>query len=134
MSAIPNLPESIQQNSTLEHDLDAVLDQALPKPKRIDSPTQGSSSTASSSNASSTGFKFRDTVVENQRPIKVIVVGAGYSGIYHGIRIPERLRNVDLTIYEKNSGVGGTWFENRYPGCACDIPCKYRPTQPRSQR
>jgi cation diffusion facilitator CzcD-associated flavoprotein CzcO len=27
-----------------------------------------------------------------------------------------------LTIYEKNAGVGGTWFENRYPGCACDIP------------
>jgi cation diffusion facilitator CzcD-associated flavoprotein CzcO len=25
-------------------------------------------------------------------------------------------------IYEKNSGVGGTWFENRYPGCACDVP------------
>jgi cation diffusion facilitator CzcD-associated flavoprotein CzcO len=26
-----------------------------------------------------------------------------------GIRIPERLRNVDLVIYEKNAGVGGTW-------------------------
>ena len=25
-------------------------------------------------------------------------------------------------MYEKNSGVGGTWFENRYPGCACDVP------------
>ena len=39
-----------------------------------------------------------------------------------GIRIPERLRNVDLQIYEKNEGVGGTWFENRYPGVGCDIP------------
>lgn len=29
---------------------------------------------------------------------------------------------VDLTIYEKNTGLGGTWFENRYPGLACDIP------------
>ena len=61
-------------------------------------------------------------VVENFRPMKVIVIGAGFSGIYSGIRIPERLRNVDFTIYEKNAGVGGTWFENRYPGCACDVP------------
>jgi cation diffusion facilitator CzcD-associated flavoprotein CzcO len=27
-----------------------------------------------------------------------------------------------LTIYEKNPALGGTWFENRYPGLACDIP------------
>jgi cation diffusion facilitator CzcD-associated flavoprotein CzcO len=29
---------------------------------------------------------------------------------------------MDLTIYEKNADVGGTWLENRYPGVACDIP------------
>jgi len=29
---------------------------------------------------------------------------------------------VDLKIYEKNPALGGTWFENRYPGLACDIP------------
>ncbi|KAL6821577.1 hypothetical protein V8C40DRAFT_267898 [Trichoderma camerunense] len=61
-------------------------------------------------------------VVENFRPMSVIIIGAGFSGIYCGVRIPERLRNVKLTIYEKNSGIGGTWHENRYPGCACDIP------------
>ena len=44
------------------------------------------------------------------------------SGIYLGIRIPQRLKNVELTIYEKNDGFGGTWWENRYPGVACDIP------------
>ncbi|KAI4853485.1 FAD/NAD(P)-binding domain-containing protein [Aureobasidium sp. EXF-8845] len=66
--------------------------------------------------------RIPDTLVENQRPLKVIVIGAGYSGIYHGIRIPERIRNCELVIYEKNAGVGGTWYENRYPGCACDIP------------
>ena len=47
---------------------------------------------------------------------KVIVIGAGYSGIYCGIRIPEKLPNVELVIYEKNTGVGGTWWENR---CDC---------------
>jgi hypothetical protein len=61
-----------------------------------------------------TPFRLSDTPVENQRPLKVIVIGAGYSGIYCGIRLPERLRNVELVIYEKNAGVGGTWYENRY--------------------
>jgi NADH dehydrogenase FAD-containing subunit len=59
-------------------------------------------------------FKLNDSPVENLRPLKVVVIGAGYSGIYCGIRIPERLRNVELVIYEKNAGVGGTWYENRY--------------------
>jgi hypothetical protein len=58
-------------------------------------------------------FKLHDSPIENLRPLKVIVIGAGYSGIYCGIRIPERLRNVELVIYEKNAGVGGTWWENR---------------------
>ncbi|KAJ4255164.1 hypothetical protein NW757_004670 [Fusarium falciforme] len=76
--------------------------------------------TPQSSSGSDVALKPR--VVENFRPISVIIIGAGFSGIYCGIRIPERLRNVKLTIYEKNSGIGGTWYENRYPGCACDIP------------
>jgi hypothetical protein len=61
-------------------------------------------------------FALKDEPIENLRPLKVRVIGAGYSGIYLGIRIPQRLRNVDLQIYEKNEGVGGTWWENRYPG------------------
>ncbi|KAM3077470.1 hypothetical protein ACMFMG_006810 [Clarireedia jacksonii] len=67
-------------------------------------------------------FTIKDEPVENLRRLKVRVIGAGYSGIYLGIRIPQRLRNIDLQIYEKNEGIGGTWYENRYPGCACDIP------------
>ncbi|KAH0289633.1 hypothetical protein M436DRAFT_85293 [Aureobasidium namibiae CBS 147.97] len=124
MSAIPNLPE--QDHHPLEKDLDAVLDKAIPSTatKRVDSPTNA---TTFASPSSSAGFALHDVPIENLRPLKVIVVGAGYSGIYHGIRIPERLRNVDLTIYDKNAGVGGTWYENRYPGCACDIPCKFDP-------
>lgn len=67
-------------------------------------------------------FVVKDAPIENHRRVKVTVIGAGYSGIYMGVRIPQRIRNVDLTIYEKNEGVGGTWWENRYPGCACDVP------------
>jgi hypothetical protein len=56
------------------------------------------------------------------RPIRVIAIGAGASGLNFARQIELHMPNVDLTIYEKNADVGGTWFENRYPGCACDIP------------
>jgi hypothetical protein len=57
-------------------------------------------------------FVLKESPIESFRPIKVRVIGAGYSGIYLGIRIPQRIRNVELKIYDKNSGIGGTWFEN----------------------
>ncbi|CAI7582011.1 unnamed protein product [Penicillium bialowiezense] len=60
--------------------------------------------------------------VDEQRPLRVIVIGAGISGILCCIRMNQRIANLDLCIYEKNADIGGTWFENRYPGCACDIP------------
>ncbi|KAH8893783.1 FAD/NAD(P)-binding domain-containing protein [Thozetella sp. PMI_491] len=68
------------------------------------------------------GYVLKDVPVENLRPMRVVVIGAGYSGILAAIRIPEKLRNWDLTVYEKNEGVGGVWWANRYPGVACDIP------------
>jgi hypothetical protein len=53
------------------------------------------------------------------RRIKVIVAGAGASGLSlaHEVEIGT-VQNVDLQILEKNQGLGGTWFENRYPGQA----------------
>jgi len=58
-------------------------------------------------------WSVHDSPIDNQRPIKVIVIGCGYSGIYIGIRLPERLRNCELVIYEKNKGVGGAWLVER---------------------
>lgn len=57
--------------------------------------------------------------VDEARPLKVIYIGAGISGILAAIKFREAVPNLDLTIYEKNSELGGTWFENKYPGCAC---------------
>lgn len=85
---------------------------------------ENSHTNGNSTNGHREPFTLKDVPVENQRPLKVRVIGAGYSGVYLGIRIPQRLRNIDLKIYDKNEGIGGTWWENRYPGCACDIPCK----------
>ncbi|KAK4170402.1 hypothetical protein QBC43DRAFT_197563 [Cladorrhinum sp. PSN259] len=67
-------------------------------------------------------FTLKDETVENLRPIKVIVVGAGLCGILAAIRIPERMRNVELVVYEKSEKVGGVWWLSKYPGVACDVP------------
>jgi hypothetical protein len=37
------------------------------------------------------------------------------TGITAGIRFQQKVQNVDITVYESNAGVGGTWFANRYP-------------------
>ena len=49
---------------------------------------------------------------------KVLVVGAGMSGILAGVRLKEA--GIDFEILEKNADVGGTWYENTYPGCRVD--------------
>ncbi|KAI1787759.1 FAD/NAD(P)-binding domain-containing protein [Ganoderma leucocontextum] len=67
-------------------------------------------------------FPLGEFSIDEYKPIKVVVIGAGFSGVIAGVRFPQKIPNVDLTIYEKNAGVGGTWFSNRYPGLACDIP------------
>ncbi|CZR42542.1 monooxygenase family protein [Fusarium proliferatum ET1] len=67
-------------------------------------------------------FTLKDTPVENQRPMRVVIIGAGFSGIYSTIRMTQRLRNIDLTVYEMNEETSGVWWLNRYPGLACDIP------------
>ncbi|MFZ9508981.1 MAG: flavin-containing monooxygenase [Burkholderiaceae bacterium] len=50
----------------------------------------------------------------------VAVIGAGESGLGMGIKLA-RL-GLRYTIFEKNPTVGGTWFENQYPGCGVDTP------------
>lgn len=54
-----------------------------------------------------------DHCIDDYRPMKVIVIGAGLSGILAGIRFPQYIKNLDLKIYDKNADVGGTWHENR---------------------
>ncbi|KXS19471.1 FAD/NAD(P)-binding domain-containing protein [Gonapodya prolifera JEL478] len=57
----------------------------------------------------------------NPRELDVVFVGSGISGMTFGIMSQWRLKNVNVVIYEKNASFGGTWFENRYPGCRCDV-------------
>ena len=72
---------------------------------------------------SSIAYELSKLPFKTPRRLKVIVVGAGVSALSlaHDVRVG-RLQHIDLHILEKNAGLGGTWFENRYPGCACDVP------------
>jgi 4-hydroxyacetophenone monooxygenase len=54
------------------------------------------------------------------RPFSVAIVGAGMSGIVAAYRLSQV--GIPYTIYEKNADVGGTWWENTYPGCRVDNP------------
>lgn len=51
----------------------------------------------------------------------VIVVGAGISGIGAGIRL-QKAGFENFVILEKAADLGGTWRDNTYPGCECDVP------------
>jgi cation diffusion facilitator CzcD-associated flavoprotein CzcO len=53
--------------------------------------------------------------------VDVLIVGAGFSGLCMAIKLRQAQRESFLLI-EKSDDIGGTWNENRYPGCACDIP------------
>lgn len=52
---------------------------------------------------------------------RVLIIGAGFSGIGMAVRLRQSGES-DFVIYEQEAGIGGTWWVNQYPGCACDIP------------
>ena len=65
-----------------------------------------------------------DTPLGIARKIRIITIGAGASGLnlVRALRLHLEPGSYTHQVYEKNPCVGGTWYENRYPGCRCDIP------------
>ncbi len=57
----------------------------------------------------------------NNKGPRILIIGAGISGICLAIRL-RRAGIKSFEILEKSNDVGGTWLDNTYPGCACDIP------------
>ena len=51
----------------------------------------------------------------------MLIVGAGFSGLGMAIKLLEA-GTTSLLLIEKAGEIGGTWYANQYPGCACDIP------------
>ncbi|MDQ6803989.1 MAG: NAD(P)/FAD-dependent oxidoreductase [Actinomycetota bacterium] len=56
-----------------------------------------------------------------QEHAKVVIVGAGFSGLAMAIRLEQQGID-DYVILERADDVGGTWHYNTYPGCMCDVP------------
>lgn len=58
---------------------------------------------------------------EPQGRRRIVIIGAGPGGICMGIKLLAAGYR-DFVVLEKASGLGGTWWHNRYPGAACDVP------------
>ena len=53
--------------------------------------------------------------------VSVVIVGSGFSGLGMAIRLKQSGRH-DFVVLERGGDVGGTWRDNTYPGCQCDVP------------
>lgn len=56
-----------------------------------------------------------------QPDVQVAIIGAGFAGLGAAIRLSLSGRR-SFVVFERSTDVGGTWRENTYPGCACDVP------------
>lgn len=61
------------------------------------------------------GYTIIEQPIGTRRPLRVVCLGAGYSGLMMGIVFNERMKdaNAEFVIYERNADLGGTWYENR---------------------
>ena len=53
---------------------------------------------------------------------RALIIGSGFAGLGMGIELQQQ--TADFVILEKAADVGGTWRDNTYPGCACDVPAQ----------
>ncbi|KAL2837073.1 FAD/NAD(P)-binding domain-containing protein [Aspergillus pseudodeflectus] len=67
-------------------------------------------------------YRVTESPLGSSRHVRIIGIGAGMSGINMIRTLRLHLKNYDHVVYEKNPEIGGTWYENRYPGCKCDVP------------
>jgi cation diffusion facilitator CzcD-associated flavoprotein CzcO len=54
--------------------------------------------------------------------IRIAIIGTGFSGLGAAIALTGEGYGDDLILLERRADVGGTWFDNSYPGCRCDVP------------
>jgi len=56
----------------------------------------------------------------NPNTPQVIIIGCGFSGLCSAIKLKEA--GIPFRVFEKADDLGGTWYLNKYPGVACDVP------------
>lgn len=65
----------------------------------------------------------KDVAPEAIKDFQVVIAGAGFSGVVMGVRLKQA--GIPFVIIEKNDAIGGTWYENTYPGIGVDTPCHF---------
>ena len=60
---------------------------------------------------------------DRRRDLSVLIIGCGEAGLLAALRLQEA--EISYQILEKNRDVGGTWLENKYPGCRVDVASHY---------
>ncbi|KAF2637966.1 FAD/NAD(P)-binding domain-containing protein [Massarina eburnea CBS 473.64] len=105
---------------TAQKRLDAMLRSTYPPP-----PTPGSGS-AKSEGKEGSWVPIRPAPLRHPRKLRVVTIGGGISAMNMAYEIIWNRMDledvVDHCIYEKDGVLGGTWWVNRYPGVACDVP------------
>lgn len=61
-------------------------------------------------------FALGEFAIDDVRPMRVAVIGAGFSGLVAAIRLRQRVPHVEIVVYEKHAGVGGAW-------CVTQVHC-----------
>ena len=74
--------------------------------------------------STSASARRRDPVLPRPLPshVRIAIVGSGFSGLGAAIALSAEGYGDELIVLERRSDVGGTWHDNSYPGCRCDVP------------
>lgn len=108
----------------------AADDHALPNGNNGDAvngfTANGASHVNGASIDSSVNVPLNNQYAFTPRKLKVVTIGAGFSGLMmaHKFqhRFPEMQDFIEHTIFERHNNLGGTWLVNTYPGVQCDVP------------
>lgn len=125
--AAPNVGDAVEQtvlqNVANKNKISSTFPPSPASELDVDSDFHGSAKVNGTKTPAATEpYKVLEEPNRVGRKIKVITIGAGASALNFAHDIDTNPLDIDLVMYEKNPEIGGTWFENRYPGCACDIP------------
>ncbi|CAK7233921.1 hypothetical protein SCUCBS95973_008759 [Sporothrix curviconia] len=67
-------------------------------------------------------YPLPQTPYNAAKPVSAIIIGAGIAGIATAVLLQAKVPALTLTVFDRHSHVGGTWWENQYPGVRCDVP------------
>lgn len=68
------------------------------------------------------GLEWSRKPAQRREDFSVVIIGAGMGGLNAAIQL--KRAGIPFSVIEKNEGVGGTWYENRYPGARVDTPSR----------